>query len=133
MRALPPGAFHAYVKLWLIVSAMLMTNSSIWIERCSEPEAAVSGVTTQPRFLSKIRENISTWVLWWRLWMGASQTPKPVQEDECLPRVSVIELREAQPERKLERRRIASGPRRRGLDNELEGERRRPIRKPKKR
>lgn len=113
---------------------MLMTNSSIWIERCSEPEAAVSGIATQPRLLSKIRDNISTWVLWWRHRMGAPQTPKPVQEDERLPRVSVIEeLRETQPERKLERRRIASGPRRRGLDNELEGERRRPRRKPKKR
>lgn len=114
---------------------MLMTSSSIWLERCSEPEVAVSGITTQPRLISKIRDNISTWVLRWRHRMGAPQTPKPIQEDECLPRVSVIEeLREAQPERKLERRRIApSGPRRRGLDNELEGERRRPRRTPKKR
>lgn len=112
----------------------MMTNSTIWIERCSEPEAAVSGIATEPRIIIKIRDNISTWVLWWRHRMGAPQTPKPVQEDECLPRVSVIEeLRETPPERKLERRRIATGPRRRGLDNELEGERRRPRRAPKKR
>lgn len=66
--------------------------------------------------------------------MGAPQTPKPIEEDECVPRVSVVEtIREAQQERKLERRRANPGPRRRGLENELEGERRRPRRKPRKR
>ncbi|XP_041986496.1 potassium voltage-gated channel protein Shaker isoform X1 [Aricia agestis] len=66
--------------------------------------------------------------------MGAPQTPKHIEDDEFVPRVAVVdELRESQQERKLERRRGASGPRRRGLENELEGERRRPRRKPRKR
>ncbi|XP_075991394.1 potassium voltage-gated channel protein Shaker isoform X3 [Anticarsia gemmatalis] len=66
--------------------------------------------------------------------MGAPQTPKPIEEDECVPRVAVVEaIREAQQDRKMERRRGASGPRRRGLESELEGERRRPRRKPRKR
>ncbi|CAG4983984.1 unnamed protein product [Parnassius apollo] len=84
----------------------------------------------------KIRDNISSWVLWWRqchLRMGAPQTPKLIEEDECLPRVAALEAtRQAQQERKLERRRGPSAPRRRGLENELEGERRRPRRKPRK-
>lgn len=85
----------------------------------------------------KIRDNLSSWVLWWRrLPMGAPQSPKPIEEEECVPRVpcSVEELREA---RKPEKKRVTAaappGPRRgRGLDNELEGERRRPRRKTRK-
>ncbi|CAH2103425.1 unnamed protein product [Euphydryas editha] len=64
--------------------------------------------------------------------MGAPQTPKQIEEDDCVPRVAVVEEIRQQPERKLERRRAPSGPRRRGLENELEGERRRPRRKPRK-
>ncbi|PZC79669.1 hypothetical protein B5X24_HaOG216068 [Helicoverpa armigera] len=88
-------------------------------------------------FITKIRDNISSWVLWWRqrhLRMGAPQTPKPIEEDDCVPRVAVVEdIREVQQDRKVDRRRAAPGPRRRGLENELEGERRRPRRKPRKR
>ncbi|XP_049694147.2 potassium voltage-gated channel protein Shaker isoform X3 [Helicoverpa armigera] len=66
--------------------------------------------------------------------MGAPQTPKPIEEDDCVPRVAVVEdIREVQQDRKVDRRRAAPGPRRRGLENELEGERRRPRRKPRKR
>ncbi|CAH2035872.1 unnamed protein product, partial [Iphiclides podalirius] len=87
--------------------------------------------------VTNIRDNISSWVLWWRqrhLRMGAPQTPKPIEEDDCVPRVAIVdELREVQQDRKLERRRGAGAPRRRGLDSELEGERRRPRRKPRKR
>uniref|UniRef100_A0A2H1VPQ8 SFRICE_003640 n=1 Tax=Spodoptera frugiperda TaxID=7108 RepID=A0A2H1VPQ8_SPOFR len=88
--------------------------------------------------ISKIRDNISSWVLWWRqrhLRMGAPQTPRPIEENDGvpLPRVAVVEeLREIQEDRKLERRRGGQGPRRRGLENELEGERRRPRRRPRK-
>ncbi|KAH9643546.1 hypothetical protein HF086_016753 [Spodoptera exigua] len=67
--------------------------------------------------------------------MGAPQTPRPIEDDDCvpLPRVAVVEeLREVQQDRKLERRRGGQGPRRRGLENELEGERRRPRRRPRK-
>lgn len=64
--------------------------------------------------------------------MGAPQTPKPIEEDECVPRVAVVDD-VGEGDRKLERRRAAPGPRRRGLDNELEGERRRPRRQPRKR
>lgn len=111
-----------------------MTNLSVRVERNREPKAAVSGVTPRPKFFSKIHDNISSWVKRWRRRIGASRTQKPVQEDERRPRVSVIEeLPEAQPKRKLERRKVPScGPRRRRLDNELEGERRRPKSKPKK-
>ncbi|CAF4744403.1 unnamed protein product [Pieris macdunnoughi] len=58
--------------------------------------------------------------------MGAPQTLKPL-DDEFAPCVEVVdETREVQ-ERKLDRRRAqAGGPRRRGLDNDLESERRRP-------
>ncbi|CAG9558237.1 unnamed protein product [Danaus chrysippus] len=86
--------------------------------------------------ISKIRDNISSWVLWWRqrhLRMGAPQTPKQIEEDDCVPRVAVVEEIRQQPDRKLERRRAQSGPRRRGLENELEGERRRPRRRPRQR
>ncbi|CAK1554013.1 unnamed protein product [Leptosia nina] len=65
--------------------------------------------------------------------MGAPQTPKPI-DDEFAPRVEVVdELRETQ-DRKLERRRAGgqAGPRRRGLDSDLETERRRPRRRPKR-
>ncbi|XP_064076562.1 potassium voltage-gated channel protein Shaker isoform X2 [Vanessa tameamea] len=65
--------------------------------------------------------------------MGAPQTPKQIEEDDCVPRVAVVEEIRQQPDRKLERRRAQGGPRRRGLENELEGERRRPRRKPRKR
>lgn len=67
--------------------------------------------------------------------MGAPQTPRPIEENDGvpLPRVAVVEeLREIQEDRKLERRRGGQGPRRRGLENELEGERRRPRRRPRK-
>lgn len=86
-------------------------------------------------FSGKIRDNISSWVLWWRqrhLWMGAPQTPKPIEEDECVPRVAVVEtVRETALDRKMSRR-TNQGPRRRGLDNEMEGERRRPRKRPRK-
>ncbi|CAH4038954.1 unnamed protein product [Pieris brassicae] len=63
--------------------------------------------------------------------MGAPQTLKPI-DDEFAPCVEVVdETREAQ-EHKLDRRRQAGGLRRRGLDNDLESERRRPRRKPKR-
>ncbi|XP_048488798.1 potassium voltage-gated channel protein Shaker isoform X10 [Plutella xylostella] len=62
--------------------------------------------------------------------MGAPQSPKPIEE-ECTPRVP-CHVEGIQEVRKLERKRGPSGPRRRGLDDELEGERRRPRRKPKK-
>lgn len=65
--------------------------------------------------------------------MGAPQIPKQIDEDDCVPHVAVVEESRQQPERKLERRRAPGGPRRRGLENELEGERRRPRRKPRKR
>lgn len=111
---------------------MVMTSSPIRVDRSSDPEAAVSGIRTRPRLISKIRNNLGSWVLWWRLLMSAPQSPK--WEDECRPRVAVVEeLNEIRPERKVERRRVATGPRRRGLDNELEGERRGPRRKPKQR
>ncbi|XP_031767209.2 potassium voltage-gated channel protein Shaker isoform X2 [Galleria mellonella] len=65
--------------------------------------------------------------------MGAPQTPKHI-EDDSVPRLAVVkEVRDSQQDRKLERRRGGTGPRRRGLENELEGERRRPRRKPRKR
>lgn len=64
--------------------------------------------------------------------MGAPQTPKTIEEDDCVPRLAVVEEVQEQ-DRKLERRRAGTGPRRRGLENELEGERRRPRRKPRKR
>lgn len=111
----------------------MSVNSPIRVDRSSDPEAAVGGIGTRPRLLSKIRYNLSTWVLWWRLLMGAPQTPKPVEKNEHLPRSANQELRDLQPERKVERRRAINGPRRRGLDNDLEGERRRPMRKPQPR
>ncbi|XP_063634083.1 potassium voltage-gated channel protein Shaker isoform X1 [Cydia splendana] len=88
-------------------------------------------------FVSKIRDNISSWVLWWRqrrLRMGAPQTPKQIEEDDCVPRVVIVEeVREQERKLEKQRRGASSGPRRRGLENELEGERRRPRRKPRKR
>ncbi|XP_063393940.1 potassium voltage-gated channel protein Shaker isoform X2 [Cydia fagiglandana] len=88
-------------------------------------------------FVSKIRDNISSWVLWWRqrrLRMGAPQTPKQIEEDDCVPRVAIVEeVREQERKLEKQRRGASSGPRRRGLENELEGERRRPRRKPRKR
>lgn len=65
--------------------------------------------------------------------MGAPQTPKQLDEDDCVPHVGVGEELGPQQERKLERRRAQGGPRRRALDHDLEGERRRPRRKPRKR
>lgn len=69
--------------------------------------------------------------------MGAPQTPKVIEDDDCVPRLAVVEeIREAEQESKLDRRRGGGGgggSRRRGLENELEGERRRPRRKPRKR
>lgn len=63
--------------------------------------------------------------------MGAPQTPKLIEEDESLPRVAIVED-VGEGTGKLERRRGAPSPRRRGLENELEGERRRLRRKPRK-
>ncbi|CAG4977944.1 unnamed protein product [Colias eurytheme] len=62
--------------------------------------------------------------------MGAPQTPKAI-DDEFVPRVDVIDETRQSQERKLDRRRAQAGPRRRGLDSDLENERRRPRRRPK--
>ncbi|CAH2218087.1 jg9834, partial [Pararge aegeria aegeria] len=62
--------------------------------------------------------------------MGAPQTPKQIDDDDSEPHVAVVEETRQEHDRKLDRKRGQSCPRRRGLENELEGERRRLRRKP---